>query len=216
MICLYIQAPFAVFRTFTAGSFRPSAGFLTYSSAYGLVLGIAGIEARFDDGKSAMTLIREDLPRVRIALGALRFPEVQSLYQQAHNYPVGAEAGAQYEPVSKGSKYNITPVRRDFLSNLRAYICLDENAELELRVREGLSGKYNASRYGIPFLGDNNLMIDVLREEAETQPAYWYEVVSQRDERGPRPRTTRLSIAIDRQNMSKTTSALFALSLIHI
>lgn len=210
MICLYVQAPFAAFRSFTAGSFRPTAAFLTPSAAYGLALNVAAIESRYDDGKLAMTLMKSDLPRVKVALGALCFPQVQSLYQQAHNYPVGKEAGAQYELSAKGNKYNITTVRREYLTNLCAYICLDENPELELRVRDGLCGKHNATRYGIPFLGDNNLMIDVLREETEMQPAYWYEVVSQGDIHGPRPRTTRLTIRIDRQHMSETTSVLFA------
>jgi CRISPR-associated protein Cas5t len=198
-----------VFRTFTTGSFRPTAGFITLSAAYSLALNIAGIESRFDDGKAAMTLMKSDLPRVKIALGALCFPEVQSLYQQAYNYPVGKEAGAQYAPLAKGNKYNITPVRREFLSNIRAYICLDGDTELEQKVREGLAGRYNATRYGLPFLGDNNFMIDVLREVAERQAAYWYERIPEHDDHGPRPRTTRLTISIDRQNMAKTTSALF-------
>ena len=210
MICLYVQAPFAAFRSFTAGSLRPTAGFITPSAAYGLMLNIAAIESRFEDGKSAMTVTRPDLPRVNIALGALCFPRIQSLYQQAHNYPVGKEAGARYMPLAQGQKYNITPVRREFLSNVRAYICLDENVELEQRVRDGLAGTYNADRYGIPFLGDNNFMVDVLREEPERQPAYWYEKITEHDLRGPRPRTTRLTLTIDRQNMAKTTSALFA------
>jgi len=210
MICLYLQAPFAVFRPFTAGSLRPTAGFITPSAAYGLALNIAGIESRLDDAKSPMTLMRADLPRVKIALGALCFPQVQSLYQQAHNYPIGKEAGAQYAPQARGNKYNITPVRREFLSNLRAYICLDENLNLEQKVRNGMLGQYNATRYGIPFLGDNNFMIDLLREEVKRQPAYWYEKITERDDRGPRPRTTRLMISIDRQIFANSSSALFA------
>jgi CRISPR-associated protein Cas5t len=210
MICVFVQAPFAAFRSFTTGSLRPIAGFITFSAAYGLILNIAAIESRLDDGESAMTVTRPDLPRVNIALGALCFPQIQSLYQQAHNYPVGKEAGAQYAPLAKGQKYNITPVRREFLSNVRAYICLDENPELEQRVRDGLAGAYNAARYGVPFLGDNNFMVDILREEPERQPAYWYERITEHDLRGPRPRTTRLTLTIDRRNMAKTTSALFA------
>ena len=209
MICLYVQAPFGVFRTFTAGSFRPTAGFIPPSAAYGLALNIAGIESRLDNGKSAMTLMSPDLPRVKVALGTLCFPQVQSLYQQVHNYPVGKEAGAQYMSLAKGNKYNITPARREFLSNLCAYICLDESLELEQRVREGLAGKYNASRYGVPFLGDNNFMIDVLREETERRPAYWYEKITEHGDRGPRSRTVRLTLTINRQNMAGTASALF-------
>jgi CRISPR-associated protein Cas5t len=209
MISLYVQAPFAVFRTLTAGNFRPTASFLTHSAAYGLVLNIAGIDSRLDDGESAMTLMRTDLPSVKIALGALCFPHVQSLYQQGHNYPVG-NTGAERAPLTKGNKYNITPIRRELLSNLCAYVCLDENPELEQRLRYGLAGHHNTARYGLPFLGDNNFMIDVLREEQERQPAYWYEIITEGDGHGPRPQTTRLTLSINRQNMAKTKSALFA------
>ena len=209
MMCLYVHAPFAVFRTFTSGSFRPTAGFVTPSAAYGLLLNIAGIESRLVAAEQPMTVTREDLPYAKIALGALNFPYVHSLYQQAHNYPVGKEAGAKYVPLAKGSKYNITPVRREFLSDIHAYICLEDSCDLEDRVRNGLRGKYNAARYGVPFLGDNNFLIDVLREETDPQPAYWYEKIAEHDSGGPRPRTTRLTITIDRQNMANTTSALF-------
>ena len=208
MICVYVQAPFAAFRTFTAGSFRPTTGFITPSAAYGLLLNIAGIESRLDDGKSTMTLLKKDLPHAKIALGALIFPQVQSLYQQAHNYPVG-NTRKEHAPATKGTKYNITPVRREFLSDIRAYICLEDNPDLAERVRDGLRGGHNSSRYGLPFLGDNNFLLDILREETDRQPAYWYEKVTENDVQEPRPRTTRLTVTIDRQNMAKTTSALF-------
>lgn len=209
MICMYVQAPFAVFRTFSAGSFRPTAGFITPSAAYGLLLNIAGIESRLEDGKHPMTVTRKDLPHAKIALGALSFPQIHSLYQQAHNYPIGKDAGAKYIPLTKGSKYNITPVRREFLSDIRAYICLTDNPDLTNKVRDGLNGEYNAARYGVPFLGDNNFLIDILREESIRQPAYWYERISEQESDGPQPRTTRLTITIDRQNMANTKSALF-------
>ena len=208
MICVYVQAPFATFRTFTAGSLRPTAGFITPSAAYGLLLNIAGIESRLDDGESAMTLMKKDLPHAKIALGALTFPQVQSLYQQAHNYPIGTTR-KEHAPATKGSKYNITPVRREFLSDIQAYICLKDSPELAERVRDGLRGEHNSSRYGFPFLGDNNFLIDILREETDRQPAHWYEKTTENAAQGPQPRTTRLTITIDRQNMAKTTSALF-------
>ena len=45
MLLLYIKAPFAAFRTFTAGRYRPTAPFLTPSAAYGLVLNAQGFGA---------------------------------------------------------------------------------------------------------------------------------------------------------------------------
>jgi len=139
MLCLRVKAPFAAFRTFTAGSYRPTAPFITPSAAYGLVLNIAGIESRYDDGHAPMTLTNPGLARVEIALGAITFPEVQSIYQQLHNYPVGAMGKGRAKDC-KGAKYNIQPVRREFLSGLDAYICIRENDSLEEHVRAGLRG----------------------------------------------------------------------------
>ena len=152
MLHLYLEARFAACRTFTAGWYRPTATFLTPSAAYGLVLNIAGIESRLreenaaHDGKVPASLSRPGLPRVRIALGALAdgrtdpYPTVQTIYQQLHNYPVGT-SGEERAESAKGNKYNITPVRREFLSGLRAVVCLDGNPELEERVRQGLKGQ---------------------------------------------------------------------------
>ena len=230
MLCLYVEAPFAVCRTFTAGWYRPTATFLTPSAAYGLVLNVAGIESRLwehdtgHDGKTPASLMRQNLPAVRIALGAKPtnighendpYPRVQTIYQQLHNYPVGADAGMPAE-MAKGNKNNITPVRRELLCNLRAFICLDGNSDLEDRVRRGLRGEFNGTRYGLPFLGDNQFLLDRLElvgtEAGDAVPprAIWYEKIEQTAADGPRPRTTRLTIWIDRADMSKTRSALFS------
>lgn len=220
MLCLRVKAPFAAFRTFTAGSYRPTAPFITPSAAYGLVLNVAGIESRFDDGRAPMTLTRLGLPRVQIALGAVSsphgaasFPETQSIYQQLHNYPVGT-TGQDHADACKGAKYNIQPVRREFLSGLDAYICLRENADLQEQVREGLrtgarwapDGQY---RYGIPFLGDNNFMIDVLKEEPSPGRAHWYRRLT-KDDSGLSDRQCRLTVWIARDDMSQTQAFLYA------
>src|SRR3954447_17182577 len=106
MLRLYVQASFAAFRTFTAGWYRPTAAFLTPSAAYGLALNLAGIETRRDDGLSAMTVTRFGLPPARIALGAdpaWPLPAIQSLFQQLHNYPVGA-SGKDRKDDARGNK----------------------------------------------------------------------------------------------------------------
>jgi CRISPR-associated protein Cas5t len=228
MLCLYIQAPFAACRTFTAGWYRPTATFLTQSAAYGLLLNVAGIESRLreeeagHDGSVPASLTRPGLPAVRIALGAAteqgrqagvppaeRYPRVQAVYQQLHNYPVGASGQARAES-TRGNKYNITPVRREFLSDLRVIVALDGNADLEDRVRRGLRGEFNSGRYGLPFLGDNAFLLDRLEELGHVPPAHWYERLKEAASTGPRPRTTRLTILIDRADLSRTSSALFA------
>src|SRR4051794_13734226 len=180
MLYLTIRAPFAAFRTFTAGWYRPTAGFLTPSAAYGLSLNLAGIDTRRDDGLSAMTVTRFDLPPARIALGADAggpLPTVQSLYQQLHNYPVGA-SGKERKEDAKGNKYNITPVRREFLADLRAVVGLDffQNPEVEQQIRRGLAGGAPESgpRYGLPFLGDNAFLIDRIDVHDGPVPARWF------------------------------------------
>lgn len=223
MICVYLQAPFAAFRTFTAGWYRPTATFVTPSAAYGLLLNIAGIESRLyehetpHNGSAPATFTKSGLPPARIALGvpamgtlATSLPTVQSIFQQLHNYPVGA-SGMDPE-LTKGTKNNITPVRREFLCNLRCYICLEGNDDLEDRVRRGLSGEFNSSRYGVPFLGDNQFLIDRLQIEPadRRRKAFWFEPILESTGLRPRPHTTRLTISIDRADLSKTTSQLFS------
>ncbi len=208
MLCLYLQAPFGVFRTFMAGSFRPTAEFITPSAAYGLLLNIAGIEMRRDDGKSPMTLIAQGMPVLQIALGAIEFPLQHSLYQQLHNYPVGSTGKKERAPSTKGNKYNIAPVRRAVLSDIRAYLCFDGDNALETAVRRGLAGNM-PRKYGLPFLGDNNFLLDRFEPVENLMPAYWFRRVAADDE-GLRNRVTRLTITIDRQDMAKTVSRLFA------
>ncbi len=145
MIRLRVEAPFAAFRPFAAGWYRPTAAFLAHSAAYGLAMNLAGVETRRDDGVSDMTVTRFGLPRARVAVGAdpaRPLPAVQTVFQQLHNYPVGA-SGKERKEDAKGNKYNITPVRREFLSDVRAVVALDfldDPEEIEARVLEGLRG----------------------------------------------------------------------------
>lgn len=210
MLCLYFQAPFAVFRTFTAGSFRPTAPFMTPSAAYGLLLNLAGIEMRDDDSAAEMTLIRSGLPRATIALGALEMPGQHSVYQQLHNYPVGG-TGKDHAPNTKGNKYNITPARRSFLSNLRGYLCLKDSDELAAQVLDGLAGK-QPRKYGLPFFGDNNFLPDRIESVDQVGPANWFVKMAPDDEGGIAANIVRLTVTIDRADMSKTQSRLFRLS----
>ncbi|MCX6841578.1 MAG: CRISPR-associated protein Cas5 [candidate division WOR-3 bacterium] len=223
MLCLYLQAPFGVSRTFTAGSFRPTAEFVSYSAIYGLLLNVAGIEMRHDDGESVMTLIKPNLPKFRLALGALSFPLQHSIYQQLHNYRVGendkiddpAKPGMKItlkeegQRRCKGSKYNVTPARRAFLSDIRAYIALEADGKFECHLLAGLKGE-SSRTYGLPFLGDNSFLLDKLAKVEQPEPAYWYVPVLPDTAGGLRERVTRLTLTIDRADMSRTTSALFA------
>jgi CRISPR-associated protein Cas5t len=231
MFMLYVEAPFAVFRTFTAGWYRPTATFLTPSAAYGLLLNVAGIESRLreeetsHDGKTPATLTKAGLPSAEVAVGVPEFivrrgkvcpweqgdpfPRVQTLFQQLHNYPVG-KSGEERAESAKGNKYNITPVRREILSGLRAIIAMRGNDALADRVRRGLAGESTSGRYGIPFLGDNAFILDRLETISESGPVRWFERITLESDVGVRERATRLTLVIDRADLSRTTSALFA------
>jgi CRISPR-associated protein Cas5t len=211
MLCLEIKAPFATFRHFTAGSFRPTAGFITPSAAYGLLLNLAGVEMRQDDGKSPMTLIKTGLPKFRIALGSpddgrgkAAIPNRQTIYQQLHNYPVGESAKERAES-TKGNKYNIVPVRRALLSDVRAFIAIDSDKSFIAQIEAGLSGE-TSRRYGLPFLGDNSFMPDIIRSISNPTAFWWTRV--REGELGDN--VSRLTISIDRAEMTKTRSDLFA------
>ena len=140
------------------------------------------------------------------------FPRLQSVYQQLHSYPVG-QTGAGRAEECRGNKYHITPVRREFLSDLRVLVALDGPVDFESAVRSGLRGEGSDSRYGIPFLGDNSFLLDhleeILRPGERFRTTCWYERIGTETTKA-RPRATRLTILIDRADMSKTESALFA------
>lgn len=216
MLQLRIKAPFAAFRPFVTGSYRPTAPFLTPSAAYGLLLNIAVLDMRYDDGESPMTVIRSDLPRAEVALGAISLPERQTLFQQLHNYPVGS-TGKERLPESRGNKYNIQPARRELLIDLDAYICLRANDELEERVRTGLrlggrlASPEGRPRYGLPFLGDNSFLLSVLREEEVITPAHWL-VPAEGDSTDSSSTLSRLTVWIDRRHSSNTISRLYRLT----
>lgn len=247
MLRIYIEAPFAAFRTFTAGWYRPTATFLTPSAAYGLLLNIAGIETRLREdedghsGKVPTSLTRPGLPAAEIAVGvppfrwlshgqeepvpeADLFPRVQSVYQQLHNYPVGkgnkvddpdnpgqkAYQGDIAKRRVKDNKSNIAPVRREFLSDLRAVIAVNTEPETEARIRQGLGSDPPGPRYGVPFLGDNAFLLDRLQELTDCGPVRWYERIDADSTTGVRDRTTRLTVLIDRADLSRTTSHLCA------
>ena len=207
MLRLRVTAPFAAFRSFAAGSFRPTADFLTPSAAFGLLLNIAGVEMRgADDNSSGATLIAHGLPSVRLAIGACVFPERQRIFQQLHNYPVGS-SGKEKAPLAKGAKYNIKPVVRAFLSRIDAIIAVDA-PDLEPELLKGLCGK-SPRNYGLPFLGDNAFLLDRLEEDSRSIPAHWY-CDSGSDEPVDKRRISRFTVTIDRGDMSGSKSSLFA------
>ncbi|MGE3596050.1 MAG: type I-MYXAN CRISPR-associated protein Cas5/Cmx5/DevS, partial [Dehalococcoidia bacterium] len=181
MLNLRVRGPFAAFRMFTAGAYRPSAPFLTPSAAYGLLLNIAGMEMRHDDGTSEMTLIADNLPTIEIALGEVSPPGRSNLFQQLHAYPV-SEKTRRARLSESGAKATVQPARRELLVGLDVCVSVRGPEELETRIRDGLRlgtafQPEGHPRYGLPFLGDNSFLPSHLDEVEAPPAAHWYRKV---------------------------------------
>jgi CRISPR-associated protein Cas5t len=215
---LRIRAPFAAFRGFQAGVYRATAPVMPPSAAFGLVLNLAGIEMR-DSTPGPTTLIRQDLPCLRLAIGLPSqqgldgnwAPETESevctLYQQLHSYPVG-NSGKELKQRTHGAKYWIVPVRREFLVGLDIVLGVQAEPELLQRVQQGLRGELSHPRYGLPFAGDNNFLFDRIDVLPAPISAHWYMRMQPDDL--PMRGSYRLTVGIDRADNSQTTSYLFA------
>jgi CRISPR-associated protein Cas5t len=205
---LRIRAPFAAFRGFQAGVYRTTAPVMPPSAAFGLVLNLAGIEMR-SNADQPTTLIRSDIPCLNLAIGTVAGSQSETctLYQQLHSYPVG-NSGQELKQRTHGAKYWIVPVRREFLVGLDMVLGIQAEAELLQRVLQGLSGKLNQPRYGLPFAGDNNFLLDRIDVLSVPIPTYWYVQIQPDDP--PMRGSYRLTVGIDRADNSKTSSYLYA------
>lgn len=220
MDCLWlrIRAPFAAFRGFQAGVYRATAPVMPPSTAFGLVLNLAGIEMR-DNTNRPTTLIRADLPCLRLAIGipcseqisGAWLPETESeictLYQQLHSYPVGA-SGKELAARTHGAKYWIVPVRREFLVGLDVVLGIQADTQLLQQIQKGLRGELEQPRYGLPFAGDNNFLFDRI-DVLDVPPATLWYIKMQPDD-PPMRGSYRLTVGIDRADNSKTASFLYA------
>jgi CRISPR-associated protein Cas5t len=208
LLWLHLQAPFAAFRWMQAGVWRGTSPVIPHSTAWGLVLNLAGIETRAADGGET-TLVRNDAPAFELAVASLHEEPTSrtTLYQQLHSYPVG-NSGQELRAKTHGNKYWIAPVRRELLVGFDAIIAVRASDDIVNRVRSGLEGTLSGSRYGLPFAGDNNLLFDRIDVLEQPPSARWFTPIAQGDE--ARTGSCRLTIGIDRRDASRTTSALFA------
>jgi len=190
-----------------AGVWRGTNPTIPFSSAWGLVLNLAGVETRAAaDGIT--TLVRADAPCLQLAIGEVHAAERAVLYQQLHTYPVG-NSGEELKGRTHGAKYWIAPARRELLVGFDAMLGIrSDDARLLDAVVQGVRGEGKGDRYGLPFAGDNNLLFDRIDVVEEAEPARWYVPL------GPaspaRKGSCRLTIAIDRADSSRTTSRVFA------
>jgi CRISPR-associated protein Cas5t len=209
ILWLRIQAPFAAFRAFQAGVYRSTAPIMPPSTAFGLVLNLAGIEMR-EKTDSPITQIRKDLPCLELAIGSISnsASEISTLYQQLHSYPVGNSGEKTLKPLTKGAKYWITPVRRELLVGLDMVLGVRGDKEVLAKALQGLKGEFNPTRYGLPFAGDNNFLFDRIEPIQEIPPTHWY--VRMKANSSPMAGSCYLTVGIDRSDNSKTSKFLYA------
>lgn len=204
-IFLRLDAPVAAWRWLQAGVYRATFPVIPPSAAWGLVLNLAGIESR-GDVSEVVTPIRDDAPTLELAVGVEREGQRSTLYQQLHSYPVG-NSGADLRTRSKGSKYWIAPARREVLIGLVATVGARGSRDVIDQVRDGLEGRLNTPRYGLPFAGDNQYLFSRIDAATESPRARWYVPASTlAGTRG----STRLTTNIDRGDASRTEAPLFA------
>ena len=204
---LRVRAPFAAFRWMQAGVYRATSPVIPPSAAWGLVLNLAHIETRASED-AATTQIRRDAPPLGLAIGVLADSEVTTLYQQLHSYPVGA-SGKELEARSHGAKYWIAPVRREILVGFDCVLGVQSpDPQIPERVVKGLRGELESPRYGLPFAGDNNLLIDRIDVLDAPPPTVWYAVMAA--DSPPLRGSCRLTVAIDRSDSARTEARLYA------
>ncbi|AKT41105.1 CRISPR-associated protein Cas5 [Chondromyces crocatus] len=204
---LHVRAPFAAYRPLQAGVYRTSVPTIPYSAALGLLLNLAGIETR-DPRPAVTTGMRDDVPRLRLAIGQLVTPGVSTLYQQLHSYPVG-NSGKELEARTHGAKFWIVPVRREVLVGLDVVLGAEaEDPAILGRVRRGLRGELDEPRYGLPFAGDNSYLFDCLDVLNAPRPARWYTPIL--PEESLRRGSCRLPVSIHREDSSRTRTLLCA------
>jgi CRISPR-associated protein Cas5t len=213
---LRLQAPFAAFRPFQSGGYRSTTSIPSPSTVYGLLLNLAAIEQRAEL-TTPVTLIRDNLPAIEIAIAQVKQPELAILSQQLHQYPVGA-SGTELAKKTHGAKYWIAPVRREVLIDLDIVVGIKAEPELRNRILAGLNGELEEQRYGLPFAGDNNFLFDLvqssetleglrLRDEKSMPLLRWYSPACARDK--PKLGVCRVTKWIDRANNSKTKIIVF-------
>lgn len=205
---LHIKAPFAAFRTFQSGSFRSTTPIPSPSTVYGLLLNLAGIEQRTAiDEAIAKIKSAEELPKIKIAIASLKPSETAILSQQLHTYPVG-NSGKELAKKTFGAKYWIVPVRREVLIDLELIIGIKAENNLCDRIIKGLNGELTEPRYGLPFLGDNNFLIDDIQIVESLPMARWYSPI--KDHSPPSRGKCRLATWIDRADNTHTKIEIFA------
>jgi CRISPR-associated protein Cas5t len=204
LLWLRLRAPFAAFRWLQAGVYRATSPVIPPSAAWGLVLNLAGIETRAALN-TPVTGTRADLPSLGLAIGRVLRPEVATLYQQLHGYPVGSSS-KELQAGTHGAKYHIAPVRRELLVDFDCVLGVRGDEAILGRAERGLRGEWHDQRYGLPFAGDNNLLFDRIDRIDGPSAADW--VVPGAG--ASMSESFRLTVKIDRADTARTDTRLYA------
>lgn len=117
---VYFKAPFGAFRAFKNVELATTAEFLTYSAAYGLLLGLAGL------GRER----KADFIGARVAIGCTHLPRVSRSFQLLIH--------SERDLSDEGGDLKLRPFWREFVCDLEGYIGLD-HASLEQLVEKGVN-----------------------------------------------------------------------------
>jgi CRISPR-associated protein Cas5t len=199
MLFIYFKAPFGAFKPFQSVEMLATVEFMTYSAAYGFLLGLAGINSRDPRVKSAYI-------NTRIALGTFNLPRKGRVLQQLHK---GKPSGEDTER-AKGRKPKIDIFWKELLyDGLEGYIGLD-NPELEPLITQGINNPQSINYWGLPFMGDNNFFVEKLDIVQEVRECQWFSLL--RASVSPQnQRLYYLSVWTDYQNSTNSKSLLFRL-----
>ena len=205
---LHVRAPFACFSSLRAGTYRDTMPVMPPSTAYGLILNLAGIEMR-GNLKNSITPIRSDLPTIKLAFGRVAgtTSEISVLLQNMHSYPIG-QTGKERKAKAHGNKYWIEPTYREIIVDLNMILGIQADSELISRIRQGLNGEDNRPCYGFPFAGDNNFLFDRIDCLDKPLPTHWFVKVNSNLEL--EPGAVNLTVEIDRNKPNQTKSLLFS------
>ena len=199
MLFIYFKAPFGAFKPFQSVEMLATVEFMTYSAAYGFLLGLAGINSRDPLVKSAYI-------NTRIALGTFNLPRKGRVLQQLHK----GKASIEDTERAKGRKPKIDIFWKELLyDGLEGYIGLD-NPELEPLITQGINNPQSINYWGLPFMGDNNFFVEKLDIVQEVKECQWFSLLKS----STSPQNQRLyylSVWTDYQNSTNSKSLLFRL-----
>lgn len=189
---IYFKAPFGAFRPLKNVELATTTEFITYSAAYGLLLGLAGIDRQR----------KKEFADARIAIGCNRLPRIGRTFQQLIQ--------GKRVMSSDGGNLNLRPFWREVLFDLEGYIGLD-NPSLEELVTEGINEPSTLDYWGLPFMGDNNFFLERIEVCDKPEPCQWfYPFTGNRLQHGGRLHF--LSVWTDYETNIHSRGLLFALT----